>query len=171
MDFIAQLVASATATAADIKKFVASCQETFAGISTSETVEFPRRLSNELRQSKQVVLADVVELQRLIMGPSDLIQQLACHVSLSVSLSLICFPLCCFAPINLLFPLGSWLKQYSVFSGPNTSLPALARSLSSLGLHSAARKRLDQRHRGPSRRARDSIESYYTNDGDVWLPT
>ncbi|KAL2751792.1 hypothetical protein ACRALDRAFT_2045052 [Sodiomyces alcalophilus JCM 7366] len=89
MDFIAQLVDSATATAVDLKKFVASCQETFGGIS-NETVEFPRRLSNELRQSKQVVLADIVELQRLIMGPSDLIQQLACHAQILACLHWLC---------------------------------------------------------------------------------
>lgn len=94
MDLMAQLVACATATATDIKKFLASFQETFTG-STEDPMGFPRRLPHELRQSKQAVLGDVVELQRLIMGPSDLIQQLACNVSVSIicldPVSLHCF--------------------------------------------------------------------------------
>lgn len=80
MELITQLVACATATAADIKTFMARCQEQFAGYSDDKMLRFPQDLSMELRQTKQSVLTDVVELQRLIMGPSDLIQQLACHV-------------------------------------------------------------------------------------------
>jgi hypothetical protein len=89
MDLMTQLVTTATATVADIKKFMASFQEAFAG-RPEEPLDFPGRLPHELRQSKQAVLGDVVELQRLIMGPSDLIQQLACNVSVSLfSLALV----------------------------------------------------------------------------------
>lgn len=100
MDLMTQLVATATSTTADIKKFLASFQETFAG-RPEEPLDFPGRLPHELRQSKQAVLSDVVELQRLIMGPSDLIQQLACNVSVS----LICLvPASLHCLITVIFP-------------------------------------------------------------------
>lgn len=79
MDLIAQLVACATATAADIKTFVTACQDNISG-NSGKPIRLPQDAPIELRQTKQCVLTDVVELQRLLMGPADLLQQLACHV-------------------------------------------------------------------------------------------
>lgn len=82
MNSIDQLVECATATSEDIKAFVTICQTQCSNGGAKE-LKLPTILHDapaNVQQMKRSMLANVAKLQQLIMGPSELLQQLACQV-------------------------------------------------------------------------------------------
>lgn len=79
MDLIAQLIACATSISSDLQTFVTACQNELSQ-GDGKATKLPQDTSAGLRKTKQSLLANIVKLHRIIMGPKDLLEQLACQV-------------------------------------------------------------------------------------------
>ncbi|KID65344.1 hypothetical protein MAN_06355, partial [Metarhizium hybridum] len=109
MDSIANLVSCAAATTADVEALVAMCRVQCPS-DADESIKIHAILQDgpaELQKLKKSMMANVANLQQLIMGPSDLLQQLACQSQLLACLHwlgdfqvLACIPLRHSVPIK-----------------------------------------------------------------------